>query len=92
MISNLATLFLGYIRDLGRKLGTEINEAREEVTVWQEQTGGNHRIPEGRSGIAIVRALTQRVLDFKADGTGYDYPSTGPSLIYTIGATRHEGP
>jgi hypothetical protein len=68
------------MRDLGRKLGTEINEAREELTVWQEQTGGDHRIPEGRSGIAIVRALTQRVLDFKADGTGHDYPFDRPFL------------
>jgi hypothetical protein len=67
-------------RELGRKLGTQINEAREEIAVWQQKAGEDHRIPNGMAGVAMVRALTQRVLDFKADGTGYDYPFDRPFL------------
>lgn len=67
-------------RELGRKLGAEINDAREDVKAWQEQVGGDHCIPEGRAGIATVRTLAQRVLDFKADGTGHDYPFDRPYL------------
>ena len=67
-------------RELGRKLGTQINDAREEIKVWQEKTGEGHRIPNGMAGVAMVRALTQRVLDFKADGTGNDYPFDRPFL------------
>ena len=67
-------------RELGRKLGTQINDAREEVKAWQEKVDVDHRIPNGMAGVAIVRTLTQRVLDFKADGTGYDYPFDRPFL------------
>jgi hypothetical protein len=67
-------------RELGRKLGTQINDAREGVKAWQKKTDVDHRIPHGMAGVAAVRALTQRVLDFKADGTGYDYPFDRPFL------------
>ena len=67
-------------RELGRKLGTQINHAREEVKAWQEKVDVDHRIPNGMAGVAIVRTLTQRVLDFKADSTGYDYPFDRPLL------------
>lgn len=67
-------------RELGRKLGTQINNAREEVKVWQEKVDVDHRIPNGMAGIAVVRNLTQRILDFKADGTGHDYPFDRPLL------------
>ena len=67
-------------RELGRKLGTQINDAREEVKAWQEKVDVDHRIPSGMAGVAVVRTLTQRILDFKADGTGYDYPFDRPFL------------
>lgn len=67
-------------RELGRKLGTQINDAREGVREWQEKADIDHRIPNGMAGVATVRALTQRILDFKTDGTGYDYPFDRPFL------------
>jgi len=32
------------------------------------------------AGVDVVRTLTQRILDFKADGTEYDYPFDRPFL------------
>jgi hypothetical protein len=67
-------------RDIARKLGGEIREAREQVKAWQEQTAATHYIPQGRAGIATVRALTQWILDYGAASTGQDYPFDRPYL------------
>lgn len=68
------------VRDFGRKLGDEIGKARNEVKNWQEQTGVAHCIPNGRAGIATIRALAQWTLDFAADSTGLDFPFDRPYL------------
>lgn len=70
------------VRDLGRKLGSEIKEAREEVKVWQEQTGADLNIPQGRAGFATVRALAQWILDYCADSSGQDFPFDRPYLDF----------
>lgn len=67
-------------RDLCRKIGSEIKEAREEVKAWQNQLDSDHSIPQGRAGIATVRALTQWVLDYQSDSSGQDFPFDRPYL------------
>lgn len=67
-------------RDLGRKIGNNSGQTREHVEAWQKQTDADHSIPEGVAGIAIVRTITQWVLDYKANSTGHDYPFDRPYL------------
>ena len=70
------------VRELGRKLGNEIKEAREEVKAWQEQTRTDLNIPQGRAGLATIRALIQWILDYDADSTGQDFPFDRPYLYF----------
>jgi len=74
--SNLRAL----VRDLGRELGTDIEEARQAVLEWQSLADAEHRIDPGRDGKGTVRALAQWVLDFKAQATGLDFPFDRPYL------------
>jgi hypothetical protein len=67
-------------RDLGRKIGSDIREAREEVKAWQEQPHSDYIIPQGRAGIATLRALTQWILDYRADSSGQEFPFDRPYL------------
>jgi len=68
------------VRDLGRKLGPSIEDARAAVRQWQAMTGAEYAIPAGEDGLAIVRALAQWTLDFRADASGLDYPFDRPYL------------
>ena len=61
-------------RDLGRKIGAEIEAARQAVREWQSMADAGHRVPGGRDGLAVVRAMAQWTLDFQADATGLDFP------------------
>ncbi len=65
-------------RDLGRKLGTGIEAAREGLQGWQDSAGERHVVPGGDAGLAVVRALVQWVLDFAADGTDKRFPFDRP--------------
>lgn len=67
-------------RDLGRNLGTEIQEARGELTDWLAGTDPHFRLPEGNAGLAAVRALGQWVLDYPDDGTDTGFPFDRPGL------------
>ena len=67
-------------RDLGRKLGEDIDPARTEVAAWQNETDTGHGVPEGSAGLAVVRALAQWVLDFAADGDDLGLPFDRPNL------------
>jgi hypothetical protein len=67
-------------RDLGRKLGTDIDEARNAVTEWQSIDNTSHRLPKGTAGLATVRAMTQWVLDYPADGKDQGFPFDRPYL------------
>ncbi len=69
-----------FARELGRKLGGNIEQARQQVKAWQEQTELAHSLPWGQAGIAAVRALTQWILDYPADSSGYDFPYDRPYL------------
>ena len=46
-------------RDLGRCVGTNVEQARDAVLLWQRQGDDDFCIPGGIEGIAIVRALAQ---------------------------------
>jgi len=73
---NLSTL----ARDLGRKLGEDIGQAREDVRQWQEREEEGHVLPSGRAGLATVRAFTQWVLDYPADSNNDGFPFDRPYL------------
>jgi hypothetical protein len=68
------------VRNLGRQLGTDIEQAREAVRNWQAEAEAEHRIEEGQGGLAVVRSLAQWTLDFKAAATGLDFPFDRPYL------------
>ena len=67
-------------RDLGRKLGEDIDPARDSATAWQYETDTGHRVSEGDAGLAIVRALAQWTLDYAADGDDLGLPFDRPYL------------
>jgi hypothetical protein len=68
------------VRDLGRKLGKEIDQGREELLDWQSMTDQEHRVPRGRAGLAVVRAMGQWTLDYSAEASGLDFPFDRPYL------------
>ncbi|MBT7889523.1 MAG: hypothetical protein HN580_10915, partial [Deltaproteobacteria bacterium] len=70
----------GLVRDLGGRIGEGIDEAREVVLRWQKVIETDHKLPQGQNGLAVVRAFTQWVLDYKADATGLDFPYDRPYL------------
>ena len=67
-------------RDLGCRLGDDVTQAREDLRTWQEQQEGGHTVPQGRAGLAAVRAVAQWVLDYKADGNDQGFPFDRPYL------------
>jgi len=68
------------VRDLGRKLGPSIEDARKAVRQWQSMARTGHGIESGDNGLAIVRAVAQWTLDYKAQASGLDYPFDRPYL------------
>ena len=64
-------------RDLGRKVGQNIECARAGVRDWQS---GQQPLPAGSAGIATVRALAQWILDYAADTQGHSFPFDLPWL------------
>lgn len=73
--ANLAS----HARKLGRAIGTDIGKAQEMVNAWL-QDERHQALPGGASGIAVVRALAQWVLDYAADGPGKGFPFERPML------------
>jgi hypothetical protein len=68
-------------RDLGRKLGRAVDSTRQDIRVWLEATVQNRSLPKGRAtGIGVVRAVAQWVLDYQADSSGEDFPFDRPYL------------
>jgi hypothetical protein len=63
-----------FARDLGRRLGTEMDQAREAVRNWLKQAPTEYRLPEGSAGIATLRAYAQWTLDYAADGNDQGFP------------------
>ena len=68
-------------RDLGRALGPSIDQARDAVDHWKTPFAGRHDLPEDPTAAqAVVRALTQWVLDFQAQSTCRRFPFDRPLL------------
>ncbi len=67
-------------RDLGRHLGTDIDQARRGVADWLAGEDERFLIPEGKAGLAVIRALGQWVLDYPDDGTDAGFPFDRPYL------------
>ena len=67
------------VRSLGRRIGKEMEAAREDVKEWLEPTD-DVELPEDEAGLAVVRAVAQWVLDYQADGKGAGFPFDRPYL------------
>ncbi len=71
----------GLAREIERKIGRQIAQAREAVQAWQARQDGEHALPDGNlDGLGVVRSLAQWVLDYPADSTGADFPFDRPYL------------
>lgn len=68
------------VRDLGRKLGPSVADARKAVRQWQSMAQSGQDIAWGDDGLAIVRARAQCTLDYQAQASGFDYPFGRPYL------------
>lgn len=68
-----------HARKLGRAIGTDIGKTPDVIRAWL--AGEPHQeLPGGEGGLAVIRALTQWVLDFAADGEGDGFPFDRPML------------
>jgi hypothetical protein len=79
-------------RDLGRRLGDGIDQARLALVGWQLTEAQGHLIPEGSAGLATVRALAQWVLDYAADGADQGFPFDRPTSTCITDACRPAEP
>jgi len=70
----------GLARDLGRHLGPDIGQARQSVADWLAREDERSLLPEGKAGLAVVRALSQWVLDYPDDGSDAGFPFDRPFL------------
>lgn len=73
------TRLASHARKLGRAIGNDIGKTHELIGTWLDAER-HQPLPGGVSGLAIVRALTQWVLDFAADGAGGGFPFERPML------------
>lgn len=67
-----------FVRDLGRKLGTDLPTLRDEVIDWTRDDAPEHVLPGGNAGLATVRAVAQWVLDSARDGKHLGFPFERP--------------
>ncbi len=67
-------------RDLGRRLGENIDKARAGLANWLQNNAEGHALPEGDDGVAVVRGVAQWVLDYAADGNDLGLPFDRPYL------------
>jgi len=77
---NVRSKLCALSRDLGRRIGKEIEQARLDLAAWQFTEEQRHVVPEGRAGLAVVRALAQWVLDYMAVGSGQGFSFDRPYL------------
>ena len=69
------------VREIGRKLGGDIDQVRGAVQGWQALQDDEHSLPQGnRNGLGVVRTLAQWVLDYPTDSTDADFPFDRPYL------------
>ena len=68
------------VREIGREVGFQINDARQAVLDWQAMD--DYRLPTGPDGLSVVRNIAQWILDYKADLSGLDFPFDRPYLSF----------
>jgi len=68
-----------HARKLGRAIGNNVNRTHDIINAWLDAER-HQPLPTGVNGLAIVRALTQWVLDFAADGDDHGFPFDRPML------------
>jgi len=73
-----------FVRKLGQGLGDKIRDARVGVLAWQAKPAEELDLPEGKAGIAVVRALAQWTLDYAADGSDEGFPFDLPYLNFYV--------
>ena len=74
-----------FARDHGRRLGTEIDKAREAVQDWLKPSAtAEHRLPQGFAGVATLRAYAQWALDYANDGNDQGFPFELPYLDFYV--------
>lgn len=66
------------VRELGRKLGGDIGQARKTVVAWRSSCETGNHVPTGTEGLAVVRSMAQWTLDYMADAQGLDFPYDRP--------------
>jgi hypothetical protein len=71
---NLRQDLRAFVRTLGRTLGPRLHAARVDLQTWLAQPVLDKALPDGATGIAVVRALAQWILDAAADGTQEGFP------------------
>jgi hypothetical protein len=71
-------------RELNLKLGPGIDAARSNVEDWlaDPSTAVGHQLPGGTTGLAVVRAIAQWVLNYPADGNDEGFPFDLPYLAF----------
>jgi hypothetical protein len=67
-------------RDLGRGLGGDLEPARQAVVQWLDDPVDQYRLPDGKTGLGVIRALAQWVLDYPRDGQDDGFPFDLPWL------------
>jgi len=67
-------------RDLGRNLGAELEPSRHAVVQWLETPTDAYQLPGGQTGVGVVRAIAQWVLDYPRDGQDEGFPFDLPWL------------
>lgn len=68
-------------RDLGRRIGPQLQNLRVDIAEWTVSDGG-HVLPTGPAGLAVIRALAQWPLDYQQDGTYRSFPFDRPYLDF----------
>ncbi len=76
----ISTPVRALVRDLGRRLNTDIEAARADFRRWLGEEDAEREIPTGQMGLEMVRALAQWVLDYPDDGTNEGFPFDVPEL------------
>jgi len=71
-------------RDVNRQLGPGIEAARGKVEDWlaDPSTAAGHQLPGSTTGLAVVRAIAQWVLNYPADGHDEGFPFDLPYLAF----------
>lgn len=66
-----------HARTLGRSIGQDIDKTQDMINVWLKSER-HQALPTGARGLAVVRAVTQWVLDFADDGSDAGFPFDCP--------------